>query len=397
MKTINSTFTFRVPSCAYLYAFICYFLFASSAHAHALNENYVWVNAETDHISGRFEVNANDVLTYLDIDIDSINSERDAAVVEIAPAIQQYFESNFAIEDSGEKLDIQWLQSSVFEEDKDFLQFWFKTAALPDNNELTIKNTLFLDKQHPNFDKLHRSVLVTEYNKRIAKEFGSENSVLVFNASKTEQILDIENPTTVLVWKDFLYQGILHIIYGLDHVLFLVVLLLTTVLTVERGRWQPLNSFKPAFINTLKIVTLFTIAHSITLSLAALDLVNVNVALIESVIALSIIAVALNNIFPRYSTHAWALIFVFGLFHGLGFASAMGDLQFRTVLIERILIMFNVGVEVGQLAIVIVVFPLLYLMRKSPYYQKLIVWPLSIVSIILSTYWLLERTGVIQG
>jgi len=308
--------------------------------------------------------------------------------------VQAYFDKHFSISENGNKINILWSQTDVFEENPDFLQYWFKSNYVPDS-PISIKNTLFLDPEHPNYDRLHRSVLVVEYNKKTGKEFGFENSVLVFSNKRTESDIDLNNPTTILSWKDFLWQGVLHILIGLDHVLFLIVLLLTTVLKVESGKWRGLTSFKPAFINTIKIVTLFTIAHSITLTLAALQLVNINIAFIESVIAFSIIAISINNLFPKYNTHAWIMVFVFGLFHGLGFASVMGDLQFRTVLIERILIMFNVGVELGQLAIVIVVFPILYWLRNSQYYYRFILVPLSLLAIIIASYWVMQRTGLI--
>ena len=176
----------------------------------------------------------------------------------------------------------------------------------------------------------------------------------------------------------------------------MLTLLLTTVLVVQGKQWVPIKDFKSACIKTLKIVTLFTIAHSITLSLAAYGLVSLNSALVETIIALSIIVVALNNIFSRFNSHAWIWIFLFGLFHGLGFASVMADLQFRAVNLSKILVMFNIGVEIGQVVIVLIAFPLLFILRKSPYYRKLVVIPLSVLAILLAGFWVFERTGLIE-
>ncbi len=369
-------------------------LFAVQAFAHAPNENYIWLNIESDHMLGRFEVNINDVEKYLEIDIDTLASTRLEGVRTAAPRIQTYVERNFQLSADSEQLPLTWLEPDIFDENPDYLQFWFRSDTIPATNKVTVQNTLFLNRDLAQFNKLHRSVLVIEYNKNLNKEFGSEHSALVFTSSRPSAILDLANPTTVLSWKEFLWQGVLHIIYGLDHVLFVIVLLLTSVLHSVRGRWTPLPGFRPAFFNTLKIITLFTIAHSITLSLAALQLVDVNAVIVESIIALSIIAIAINNLKPYYNAHAWLLVFLFGLFHGLGFASVMGDLHFRTVLLERILIMFNVGVELGQLAIVIIVFPILFFMRNSAHYHRLIVVPLSLTAIGVATFWFLQRIGV---
>lgn len=377
-------------------ALIFQFTLLSTASAHAPNENYVWLNIEAEHMYGRFEFNVNDVKKYLSIDVDAIDADRVVGVEESAAVVHSYIDRNFSLQDNlGKPIPLEWLNVGVFEDNTDFLQYWFKTEGIPPDNKVTVTNTVFLNPQDPQFNKLHRSVLVIEYNKKLNKEFGSEHSALVFTESRKTSLLDLENPPTVLSWKEFLWQGVLHIWYGLDHVLFIIVLLLTTVLRAGANGWEPLPGFKPALFNTIKIITLFTIAHSITLSMAALQLINVNIVFVESVIAFSIIAIALNNLKPVINAHAWLLVFLFGLFHGFGFASVMGDLHFRTVLLERILVMFNVGVELGQLAIVIVVFPILFLLRKSSGYQKYIVVPLSVLAIGIASFWFLQRTGIV--
>ena len=122
--------------------------------------------------------------------------------------------------------------------------------------------------------------------------------------------------------------------------------------------------------------------------------VTLNTTIIETIIAVSILVLAITNVFPIRGVHGLALIFIFGLFHGLGFASVMGDLQFRTVLIERILVLFNVGVELGQILIALLVLPVLFLLRKNMAYRKLVVWPVSIAAGCLAILWITERSGV---
>jgi hypothetical protein len=187
-------------------------------------------------------------------------------------------------------------------------------------------------------------------------------------------------------------QGVLHIWIGIDHILFLVALMLTTVVVWRDGDWQPVDRFGQAMWRLLKIVTVFTLAHSITLLLAALDIISLPSRLVESVIALSIVLVALNNIFPRVREGGLWIILVLGLFHGLGFASVMGHLPFRMVDLLGVVIGFNAGVEIGQIAIVAVLFPILYLLRRSRLYEPVVLKGVSAVLIVVAGWWLLERS-----
>ncbi|MEO1086645.1 MAG: HupE/UreJ family protein, partial [Acidobacteriota bacterium] len=135
----------------------------------------------------------------------------------------------------------------------------------------------------------------------------------------------------------------------------------------------------------------FTIAHSITLSLAALDIISLSSRVVESIIALSIVLVAINNVFPKVREGHWLVIFFFGLFHGMGFASVMGELPFRMMHLVQVILAFNIGVELGQIAIVAVAFPILFLLRKSPIYKPVFLNGGSIAIGLLALWWFIER------
>ncbi len=368
-----------------------------TANAHAPRENYVWVNVEQDHLSGRFEINARDIKSKLKIDLDAAGPDRLTGVQQSAATVQAYLSKHFAILDNGVPMPVQFQAPGLFEGNEDFVQYPFRTETLPTTSKVTVESSVFLTPDLMKDDRLHRSMLIVAYNKKTNEEFGGETVALVFTPDQKSRDIDLDNPSTILSYKDFIWQGALHIWAGIDHVLFLLVLLLTAVLRNENGRWVPVNRLAPAAWNMLVIVTVFTVAHSITFALTVLGFISVNTVLIETIIAASIIAVALNNIFPRYAAHTWMLIFVFGLFHGIGFASAMADLQFRTVLIHKILLRFNIGVELGQLAIVAVAFPLLYWLRNKSFYRKALVYPLSVAAILLASLWVLERSGVLSA
>ena len=364
-------------------------------HAHASGENYVWINVEEDHISGRFEIRHDDLKSKLGIDADSLGSSRLEGVRASQAEVQNYLRQHFSISDATGDLVLEFSDAQLFDEDNQFIQYPYRINSLPADNKISLKNSIFLTPDLMSEDRLHRSVIVVEYNRVAGTEYGDENVALVFSPDVTEREIDLANPPEVLVWQDFLKQGLLHIAIGLDHIVFIVLILLTVVLRREAGRWVGQPGFGAVLWKALKVITTFTVAHSVTLSLAALGLVSFNTTVIEIIIALSILVLAIANLLPISTTHNLILIFIFGLFHGLGFASVMGDLQFRTVLMERILVLFNVGVEIGQVLIAVVLLPLLYLMRNHPHYRTFVVIPISLLSACISAYWVAQRSGLI--
>ena len=172
------------------------------------------------------------------------------------------------------------------------------------------------------------------------------------------------------------------------------VLALPIVLVKAGPAWQPAPAVGPSLYSLVKIVTVFTIAHSITLLLASLEIITLPSRLVESIIALSIILVGLNNIFGRSHNTSLIVILLLGLFHGLGFASVMGELPFRIAELRNFILIilgFNLGVELGQLLILLVVFPLLFALRRMPWYSAVVVKGGSIVLILIASYWFIER------
>ena len=117
--------------------------------------------------------------------------------------------------------------------------------------------------------------------------------------------------------------------------------------------WIPVERLKPALKNVVKIVTFFTIAHSITLCLAAFQIISLPPRLIESIIAISIALAAIHNIYPLFSGKEWLIAFVFGLFHGFGFASVLAEKGLAGNYLGLSIFGFNLGVEIGQLAIIL--------------------------------------------
>jgi hypothetical protein len=215
----------------------------------------------------------------------------------------------------------------------------------------------------------------------------------------------------------FLARGLEHIFAGLDHILFLLVLLLPSVLprrqptlshanvsvddprpTTQRPRsrwsWLAAHGIRPVLLDVVKIVTAFTLAHSLTLSLSALGAVRVSADVIEPAIAASVALAALNNLVPTFEADRWALAFALGLLHGFGFSSALSDAGLSGLALLPALFGFNLGVELGQLAIVALFVPLAFAARKTSGYRNFALFGGSLAVLAISLFWLFERIQV---
>jgi hypothetical protein len=172
----------------------------------------------------------------------------------------------------------------------------------------------------------------------------------------------------------FLTLGMEHIFTGYDHVLFLVGLLLIGGTLLE----------------VVKIVTSFTVAHTLTLGLAALGHVNPNARLVEAGIAFSIAYIGMENLTRRQLTRRWHITFFFGLVHGFGFAHILREMNLSSGQLASSLFSFNLGVEAGQIAIVAVVFPLIQAVRQLSWHREF-VNSASAVVLGLGVFWFVER------
>lgn len=214
----------------------------------------------------------------------------------------------------------------------------------------------------------------------------------IFSPEQSNQKFNLNSVDLLRQFIDYAKMGIWHISIGFDHILFLLALLLPSVLRREDGQWQAVTHLRTALWDVLKIVTAFTFAHSITLSLATLQIISLPTRWVESAIAVSIVLAALNNIYPLFQRQRWIVAFIFGLIHGMGFASALLDLGLAESSLWLALVAFNVGVETGQMAIVIVFVPLAYWLCRSIFYQRLVLGLGSLLIAAMGFMWFLERS-----
>jgi hypothetical protein len=221
---------------------------------------------------------------------------------------------------------------------------------------------------------------------------GSTSSqALVFGTDSAEQSLALAPQGAWETLRQYVVEGIWHIWVGFDHILFLLSLLLPAVLVRRRNHWEPASSLKASLLEVLKVVTAFTLAHSITLTLAALQVISLPSRLVESTIALSVVVAALNNLRGTIERRRWVMAFVFGLIHGFGFASVLADLGLPQQALVLALVGFNAGVEVGQMAIVAAFVPLAFWLRATRFYRSGVLLFGSLLVALIAGWWFVQR------
>lgn len=234
-------------------------------------------------------------------------------------------------------------------------------------------------------DPQHKGYLNLNYD-------GQVQAVIFSRDDMAKQVV-LEKPSVARQFTHFLVEGIWHIWLGFDHILFLMTLLLPAVLVRRKREWVAPESFRTVFTEVLKVVTAFTIAHSVTLCLAALQIVSLPARFVESTIAASVVLSALNNLFPVVRERRWLIAFVFGFIHGFGFANVLGDLGLPPDALAVTLFGFNLGVEIGQLAIVVVVLPALFWLRRTLFYRRYILGAGSGATAFTALLWFIERVA----
>ena len=223
------------------------------------------------------------------------------------------------------------------------------------------------------------------------------SQALLFGTESAEQSLALGPHGWWETLRQYVVDGIWHIWIGYDHILFLLSLLLPAVLVRRRDHWESAPSLRRSLLEVLKVVTAFTLAHSITLTLAAMQVISLPSRLVESTIALSVVVAALNNLKGTIEKRRWVMAFVFGLIHGFGFASVLADLGLPQDALVLALVGFNVGVEVGQMAIVVAFVPIAFWLRTTRFYREGVLTFGSILVALVAGWWFIQRAFDIQS
>jgi hypothetical protein len=349
------------------------------AQAHKASDSYLSLNVQGERIDGQWDIALRDLEMAVGLDANG-----DAAITwdEVRArheAIAAYALSRLKLSSENAACPLRVTQHLVDSHtDGAYAVLRLQAACPRPVATLTVDYNLLFD-----IDPQHKGLLRLTH--------GAMTGTAIFAPDARSQQLQVAAPAPWRQFADYVRHGVWHIWIGFDHILFLVSLLLPAVLVRHEGRWQGRETLRASVIDVLKIVTAFTLAHSLTLSLAALGALSLPSRLVESAIAASVILAALNNLWPL--VHRWrALVaFAFGLIHGFGFASVLADLGLPQGALVLSLVGFNVGVELGQLAIVAAFLPLAYALRRGLFYRRVVLGGGSALIALIAMVWLAER------
>lgn len=368
------------PLLVALFMFALNFVGFDSAFAHKPSDSYLRVTVHEDSIEGQWDMALRDLEYAIGLDGNANGEITWGEMRSRHTAIAGYALSRLRISNQDSAC---WnnVTGHLLDHHSDgayaVLEFSSKCRSAP--TTLTINYGLLFD-----VDPLHRGLLRVEHR--------GHTQTAIFSPEQPQAQFDLFATSKWREFLQFVHEGAWHIWIGYDHILFLISLLLPAVLWWQGNRWEPLNSFSRACAEVLKIVTSFTVAHSLTLSLSAMNFVTLPSRWVESVIAASVVIAALHNLYPMIPIRRWIVAFGFGLIHGFGFASVLAELALPTSSMFVALGGFNLGVELGQIAIVGLFLPLAYVLRQSWGYRLFALQFGSVCIAGLASMWLIERS-----
>ena len=376
----------RMPSIPHPPAWLATLLIAAGcwlwplvASAHNPDTSYVRCLVADDRVELRLTCDVFTLLKIADLDADHDQRLTRDELRAATPAIQRFLRAHVALElngqpaDFGEALEPVWptgasdtIAAPDWHAAASLIAFPFrKTVSVPPR-EVALTFTFFAS-----LGARHTVLGVFEH--------GGQTQEVTFTEAEPDYLFDATFTATSApepipaALRRFLRLGISHIFFGYDHICFLLALIVVS-----------------RFGELVKIVTSFTVAHSITLILAALKIVTLPSRLIECGIALTIVYVAAENLWRKNITLRWLLTFFFGLIHGFGFANVLAGLGLPRAATIRCLLAFNVGVELGQLVIVTAALPLVLLLARWRHGPKAVV-AVSIAVGVFGLGWFVER------
>jgi hypothetical protein len=337
---------------------------AGTASAHSLSDGYVELRTRGDDVSGRIDLAARDLHDAIGID-DGDGRLRWSEIAAATPAIHAYLVERIQLSTpAGPCPLVPGDLAAVDRADGVHVAVTVRARCAGAAEPLTIDYRALFD-----VDATHRGLV------RLDGEHGTAAAI-----ARGPGPLTIDGGDGVGVFG-FVREGVWHIWIGLDHILFLVALLLPAVYRKD--------DLRAALVDVAEIVTAFTLAHSITLIISTLGWVRLPSRFVETAIAVSVALAAANNL-VRFIDARWAVAFALGLLHGFGFSSVLADLGLPGDGLVAALLGFNLGVEIGQAAIVLAFLPLAFASRRTAAYRVALVAGSAAIC-VLAVSWSIDR------
>lgn len=361
---------------------------APAAVAHSSSNSYLALSAPDGQLSLRADIHLRDVDLIFDLDHDRDGQVTWGETQARSAELKTWLGQGIALSALGQgcTLGDADLQASQHADGMYLSALWTPVClGLTDvaHASLALRYGLIFAQ-----DNLHRGLLKVDLP-------GNQSSALL-SPERPEAQVSVADSSAWRVFGRYAIEGVWHIWIGIDHIVFLLSLLVLAPLQSSRQRvvhWQAAQQARPVVLDVLAVVTAFTVAHSITLGLTITGWLTPPADLVEPAIALSVVLAALNNLLGFSALQRWRLALVFGLVHGFGFASVLLDLGLPTSSLLAALGGFNIGVELGQLAIVGVFLPLAWALRRTRFYRWGVVTGGSVAIVVLGVFWTLQRIG----
>ncbi|MGD6832417.1 HupE/UreJ family protein [Sutcliffiella halmapala] len=343
------------------------FLQPTATHAHALSASFGKIVLEESQITYIFSIDDLSVIENIQLDQNNDSTLSQEEVDNGKASIEEWIGQNLTMQADGVALrPSTGKMISEQRNDKNVVTTTLTYSLGEESKTITLVDNFY---KNTNDNTTYTQLLTIEQD-------GNFSEKIIKGDDRTwEADLTVEGAATSgTSWWEFFLFGMEHILTGYDHLLFLFALLLA----------------RQSFKDHIKVVTAFTIAHSITITLGYLEIIKLPGLLVESVIALSIVYVAIENIFRKEVKKRYILTFMFGLVHGLGFAGLLSEMTIPKSHLAISLLSFNLGIEVIQVALVALVLPFLAKVQKLKQYPSTLKYGSAII-IFIGGYWVIER------
>ena len=361
--------------------YIVFFILATTSlpsHSHELSNGYLVLRGESNEaLSGELSLKPQDIGQAAGIDINNDGKLTWGEVITNHNLAINYIQNHLIVRNSENRCAVSIARPSVQYISAESLLVYPLAVNCSNLDELS----LFYSGITNDFPthKLLTSITINGHS-----------NVYVLDKEQATITIPVQGTALLTQFSEMLYQGVWHIFIGLDHILFLVATLLTVNLQRRNQKWVKEQSTTLILRNTIVLVSTFTLAHSITLTATALELITLNSRIVELGIAISVAMTALNNMYPMIMRLGF-ITFGFGLLHGMGFASVFGELNAQSGSLLFNVLAFNLGVELGQLVIVAILLPVLLVLRNLNIYAKAIMPVASSIIAIIALNWTLQR------
>ena len=360
--------------------------YAGSAEAHLASDSYLHLTVAADgSIAGQWDIALRDLDVTVSLDADSDGSVTWGELRAKRREVEEYAFGRLNLANAAGACRLRTTELMVdYHAGNAYAVLPFTAECPAGGGQLTLTYRLLFD-----VDPTHRGLLTITAGDAVSTD--------VFTPEHDTVEIRLAPETLAAEALRFLEFGLDHILLGYDHLLFITVLLVAVSLhRTERGDWVPVDGFWRVIVEATKVLTAFTVAHAITLTLATIGFVTIPSRLIEIAVAITIILAAFDNIWPILPRLRWHVAFMFGLIHGLSFASALAPMQLPPLRLALALGCFNLGVEAGQILLALLLVPIGFVARADRAYSRYVMPAVSGLALLLAGAWLLDRVFLLN-